>query len=270
MVKSLQQEVIQSVDAIILTLRSGQPRTAMGWNHGGPHDLDIQAIREQISNQISEVFEAATTSKHDRIVYLEGLHKEVTSQVSKLEKILADKGRSCQAQTVTFAQDDISLAGGFSAMASSRVGPSTTAGSNGDREQNKVEPKPMDRGTIAEVGAVFDGQKRVEDMMKQPDQARKEFERASHELRAAQTTSGGGGSSRGGGSSWTEVTGMSVIEEEAGEGQDDQNATDEAEDSRTAAEVRNKRVVHRCSLAKRTDPCTAFVYAVNWCFKASP
>ena len=269
MVKSLQQDVIQSVDAIILTLRSRQPRTAMGWNHGGPHDLEIQTIREQISNQISEVFEAATTSKHDRIVHLEGLHEEVTSQVSKLEKILADKGRSCQAQTVTFAQDDISLAGGLSAMASSRVGSSTTAGSNGDREQNKVEPKPMDRETIAEVGAVFDGQKRVEDMMKQLDQARKQLERASRELRAAQTTSGGG-SSRGGGSSWTEVTGMDVIEEEAGEGQDDRNATDEAEDSKTAAEVRNKRVVHRCSLAKRTGPCSAFVCAVNWCFKASP
>ena len=193
MVTNLNRHVLQSIDRILLTVRSRQPRTATGWDHGGPHDHEIEAIRAQISTEISRVFEEATTSQQDRIVELEGLVNEAWCQVSKLEKVLADEGLSRQGQAVPTGPEGYSPFQDVSPMASASEDSGVGYGINDKGERHdEAEIAPAGQSTISQLKAVCADEKKVQDMLKQLDEARKEFERASQELRAAQLSNGNG------------------------------------------------------------------------------
>ena len=62
-----------------------------GLDHGGFHDHEIQAIRMDVSGDITRAFQEATVYQNEHIFRTEGLLTESCRRVAVLEKIIEDK-----------------------------------------------------------------------------------------------------------------------------------------------------------------------------------
>ena len=199
--KNLHRDVLQSIDRILMTIRSRQPRTVADWDHVGSHDEEIETIRDQIWDMMSQVFEATTTSQQDHIVELEGLVKEARRQVSNLEKVLADQGLFRQSRAASMAQEEIKPTDDVSTQTSPLPDAGNGHGVNDERDHvDQAESASVNQSIMSKLDAVWASQKRTEDGMKYLDEVKKELKTTKDELIALLSArfGGDGGESTGG------------------------------------------------------------------------
>ena len=194
MLKNLHRDVLQSIDRILMTIRSRQPRTVADWDHVGSHDEEIETIRDQICDKMSQVFEATTTSQQDHIVELEGLVKEARRQVSNLEKVLADQGLFRQSRAASMAQEEIKPTDDVSTQTS--LLPEDADNGHGVNDKpdhdDKAESASMNHSIMSKLDAVWASQKRTEEGMKYLDEVKKELKTTKDELIALLSARSGG------------------------------------------------------------------------------
>ena len=204
MLKNLHRDVLQSIDRILMTIHSRQPRTVADSDHVGSHDEEIETIRDQICDKMSQVFEETTTSQQDHIVELEGLVKEAKRQVSNLENVLADQGLFRQSRAAAMAQEEVESTEDVFTQTPPLPDVGNGHGVNDERDHDdQAESASMNQSIMSKLDAVWASQKRTEEGMKYLDEVKKELKTTKDELIALLSARSGddggdGGESTGG------------------------------------------------------------------------